>query len=818
MTDSHVATRYRTLEEGERVEFEAAPEEVDGTLRAIRVTGPGGTERAGPARYTDEERQAAKEAKEAAGPWWTARAKARESKAPAVEDADIRAELQLQRHQHPRAAAAAAAAGPPPGGSALEFVLVVDGPLTDRDLGSDLKATWAEADCAQKNRRDALVRSLVAALCSPGERCWLLFVEPRVVVLLTREFLVTACGGSTTECTVLSQLDAAFRSCLRDGAAAAAKETNESPASPAAHVRPKEATAGVVFACCATAKQQAAPPAPPPPHAAAAAAAGLGSAHGVSVYTGFETVCGCAAFVLQARSLAAAGRTCVVNMHDSAEAFLPVYAAAAGGQKTAQSAAADDTADDTADGSGTVEKALVVMGVVHDHLSTVQLLVRTAGLLGMRTAACNLVHVAMYTSKCIHVIQAHHAAGSFLPAVAALSAEADPEAACAERVTVGSLNRIHGTLLPDLVELPGDVRLHFWSWHEWGARGDFQAQDLLDSEQHLETDDPGAAVPDGAGCSPPPAGGTSEGRARAHVLQQLVIAAIARSHGSDPDARISFTFMPSRPAGGGLEEHHGDKDAPRSSSTVTIGSSLIRTHMPRRGYRACTEHNILQAMVDNIQREKKNNVLMVHAKPKSPSDSAGASKVFKFWQLNIAIRAWIDDQQQQQAMPQPEEAPQLQQQQPLQQQHQEEEAAGASSSGTAAGGLVRESDLIVAQKRKARVAMPPVPSGLASLARFCLVLVIDPDAECELRLYDDDAAAASAAAANKHGGGGGPTLPSSARLHIMFARPAVGLTAASIRSQVAAQLPVVVCRAPCGFGDAAEDPVRLAVGESVIKC
>ena len=447
---------YRTLEPGEAVEYEAALEEVDGSLRALKVTAAGGAERAGAARYTDEERLAHRTAKQAGGPWWTARAKAREASAQSVDDAAILSEVLLAR---------GCTIGPPPGTNGLEFVLVVDGPLTDRPDGP--RASWAEADCAQKNRRDALVRSLVAAICSESDRCWLLFEEPQVVVLVTHAFIATACGGSTTEHTVLSQLDRALRSCcLRASSGGALQQQQAGPQSV------QQAGQSVQQPVQHMVQTQ------PVLQQVEGLQVGAGSADGVSAYVGFATLTSCAAFILQAHSLTTtAEQSVLVNMHDTADAFLPVYSchekpkvcaaapvfvdrhgsvatsAAASAvparrsevfgccgstaskvgrssssssteterrhstQSGAQSTATEPESKAADSSTAAVEKVLVAMGVVHDHLSTVQLLVRTATLMGLKTAACNLGPVAEYTSKCIHIVQAHYTAGRFVPSI-----------------------------------------------------------------------------------------------------------------------------------------------------------------------------------------------------------------------------------------------------------------------------------------------------------------------------------------------------------------------------------------------------------------
>jgi hypothetical protein len=158
---------------------------------------------------------------------------------------------------------------------------------------------------------------------------------------------------------------------------------------------------------------------------------------------------------------------------------------------------------------------------------------------------------------------------------------------------------------------------------------------------------------------------------------------------------------------------------------------------------------------------------------------------------------------------------------------QEDELATGAIDGAAAGdGSVKvpgKTEVIERRRRArmAREAMPKVPSGPSSLHRLCMVLVIDPDAGCALRIYDRLDAVAGVGSAEGSAEGRTNPIPAplapGARLHVVFARPKIGLTADSIRDQVSPLLPVVVCRVPC-FGSAAEDPVLLARAIAALQC
>ena len=138
-------------------------------------------------------------------------------------------------------------------------------------------------------------------------------------------------------------------------------------------------------------------------------------------------------------------------MHDSSDVHLPVY-------QTKAKAPAQVTP---------FTRAFVVMGVVLDHTCTVSLAVRIGSLLGLCTCRCSLGPIAEFTSKCIHVIQAHHLAGIFLAAVSALyhsikgncldsTQRRDADAAASTTCTDGR-NADPGT----------SVALHLWCWLRW---------------------------------------------------------------------------------------------------------------------------------------------------------------------------------------------------------------------------------------------------------------------------------------------------------------------------------------------------------------
>jgi hypothetical protein len=97
---------------------------------------------------------------------------------------------------------------PPP----VDFLLVVDGPLSDRqtqDGGNAAVATWAVEDKSYRWRRDALARCLIATLVSEKDRCWLVYEAEMAVVLITRRFMDK---HQRTEEAVLRGFDAVVQS------------------------------------------------------------------------------------------------------------------------------------------------------------------------------------------------------------------------------------------------------------------------------------------------------------------------------------------------------------------------------------------------------------------------------------------------------------------------------------------------------------------------------------------------------------------------------------------------------------------------------
>jgi hypothetical protein len=195
-------------------------------------------------------------------------------------------------------------------------------------------------------------------------------------------------------------------------------------------------------------------------------------------------------------------------------------------------------------------------------------------------------------------------------------------------------------------------------------------------------------------------------------------------------------------------------------------------------------------MTDAIEREKR--ALMVHAPASAAEPAPSLAKVFKFWQLNMAIRAWVDDQHAIAAKASEEMG--------------SGDGGGDAASGSTDNALAVDTLRKRKMKRIVRAAMPQVPSGAASFHQVCMVLLLDQDARCELQLYGGSGISAD----------DGPK-PGGARLHVIFARPKIGLTSEVILRQIVPQLPVVICRAPC-FGNVAEDPVLMARAIATMQC
>jgi hypothetical protein len=302
----------------------------------------------------------------------------------------------------------------------------------------------------------------------------------------------------------------------------------------------------------------------------------------------------------------------IIELHEDKERFLPVYSAPS---------LAEQARELEVVGSGTglpqPDALMMVLGCVQDHSEAVATVVKT-GLsaplppdadysvamhlqasesCGDRLhLAVNVGPVSEFSSKVIHLLQAHHSANRLLPAVCMqlqlLSGESTARpasdvqaarhmrlaqmaagpAAAATVPTAGAadVQKIHRSSdssfvaanvdgAPNHLNHSKQVPLHFWVWFDGVRLG------------HLPTSQDCKRVSNPAL--------KSNHRSAVWRVPNVVLAAFARSHGAYDNVRLSLV----------LED-----------AVVTVDGTLITKHVTERGWGALTEHHTLVALRDAI--------------------------------------------------------------------------------------------------------------------------------------------------------------------------------------------------------------------------
>jgi hypothetical protein len=164
--------------------------------------------------------------------------------------------------------------------------------------------------------------------------------------------------------------------------------------------------------------------------------------------------------------------------------------------------------------------------------------VKAAAVLGLEAVGCNLGPVAEFTSKCICIIKAHHAAGKFIAPIFRLPVSSQPTPLQCSSGSSSNRSSVVGPLAIDFgaenpqgsssqdkikrkskglgpnSTTPNVPDLHFWvSFHP----GKMAVEELRQ--------------PDSLSARP-----------RNALAQRLIVGALSKSHGSYSGARISFVF------------------------------------------------------------------------------------------------------------------------------------------------------------------------------------------------------------------------------------------------------------------------------------
>ena len=243
----------------------------------------------------------------------------------------------------------------------LVFCLVVSGRPTDRSAGAAFASSWAGFDQSFRGRRDALSRCLSAALWSrPGAEG----VAP-AVAYSDREVWLVFEEPPVTVVRVTSD----WARCV--GASTAPTEHVLLSALDEA-IRGRRPAAGLHLD-------------PEPYDTVRAAVAALLGRHRA------------------AAAAAPSRRDVLLELHDSQDASLPVYSGAS-----------------SASASPEIGSVVVALGCVEDHLDSIAAIVDEGSRLGYDVGRVNLGPLTEFSSKIVHIVQAHHDAGRLLPAVAEL--------------------------------------------------------------------------------------------------------------------------------------------------------------------------------------------------------------------------------------------------------------------------------------------------------------------------------------------------------------------------------------------------------------
>ena len=244
----------------------------------------------------------------------------------------------------------------------MVWVLIVDGATCDRKAGTARKASWVGFDKGYRSRRDALARSVTAALWSqPASAFDRAALEgddsPRVV-------------HGDCECYIIHEQTGELLSC---SAEFASEWRRGGP--------PTEARLLAAFDDAARGRD----------------------VPGLSVDKDTTTVAEATARIFE-RARLQSGRAAIVELHEDKDRFLPVYSAEAG------------------DAATELDALVLVLGCVQDHSDAVATVVSTGAsqpAVGGRHVAVNVGPVSEFSSKVMHLLQSHHDAQRLVPAVQA---------------------------------------------------------------------------------------------------------------------------------------------------------------------------------------------------------------------------------------------------------------------------------------------------------------------------------------------------------------------------------------------------------------
>eukprot|EP00729_Bicosta_minor_P014475 gene14475-21868_t len=432
------------------------------------------------------------------------------------------------------AGAAAASAG-----TKLVFAYVMTGPVYDRGMGPSRHSSWVLPDHSFLSRRDALARCLVAALWSrPGGAgsTQAAVYANREVWLLYEQFPVT-----------IIRLTSDFARCIRSKTA------------------PTERVLLEIIDGAIRGRQEV---------------------QGLTVHRGFESVAAAAESffgMLPGRP----DEHMLLELHESRDAALPVYS-----EEVVASAAAAAAA--AAGGPASALRTVVtVIGCVDDHVEPVATVGTAAAAMGMPIHRVNVGPVAEFTSKVVHLIQAHHDAGVLVPALSSLgpsegavasgaidmNGDADEgsgttgagaPASLPAPPTVdadGEIDKRAETAAPSTIPTHAAADMHFWCWIPTTSK---------------------IAIPsteEATGTNPVLGQGS---RPAAWLMPNATMVAIGRSHGAYArkegvsESTISFVL---------------------NDCVVSVGSAAMQRCMGERSWGALTEHHGLVILRDAIDTD-----------------------------------------------------------------------------------------------------------------------------------------------------------------------------------------------------------------------
>ena len=459
----------------------------------------------------------------------------------------------------------------------LVWVLIVDGGTCDRKAGSAQKASWVGFDKGYRSRRDALARSVTAALwAEPASvadnkaidqsqkeegdeeegpmrivhgdcECHVIHEHTGELLSISPEFAKSwRHGGPPTEARLLKAFDDAARDA---GSAGGAGSTDRYVPGLTVHKDTKtvaEATARILDV------------------------AGLHNT---------------ATAVQQDSNVNAAGRYAVIELHEDKDRFLPVYTAPSLEEQRQAAAAAGGAMRE-------LDALVMVLGCVQDHSDAVATVVATSlkppqptqttkADVGVDNGsvdvpilclqphlAVNVGPVSEFSSKVMHLLQAHHNARRLLPAVtmqlqhqwqreqeqAAPATETDVEAT---HSSPEPASEVQPSSLPPVADM-----LHFWVWCS-GVR----LAHLPTTEECKRAANPSL---------------TLSHRPAVWRVPNTVLAAFAKSHGAYDNMRLSLVL---------------------DDAVVTVDGTVVTKHMTARGWGALTEHHALVALRDAIDAD-----------------------------------------------------------------------------------------------------------------------------------------------------------------------------------------------------------------------